>query len=143
MSIDSFLLAFRRFVGQRGVPVTLVSDNARSSAKEITDYLGARKVIWKFIVERAPWWGGFYERLVRSVKRTLKKSIGRSNVNYDQLGTLLVEIEGIINSRSLTYLSDDQDGISGSLCPSHLINGRRLTMNILRLLALISRYLES
>jgi len=48
-------------------------------------------------------------------------------VTYDQLGTLLVEIKGIINSRSLTYMPDDQDGISGSLCPSYLINGRRLT----------------
>lgn len=64
---------------------------------------------------------------MRSVKRSLKKSIGKSHLTYDQLATLLVEIEGIINSRPLTYLSDDQDGIKGSLCPSHLINGRRLT----------------
>ena len=139
MSVDSFLLSFRRFVGQRGLPITLVSDNAKTfqrSSKEIlkiarsqkvNDYLSTRKVAWKFIVERAPWWGGFYERLVRSVKRSLKKSIGKSHVTYDQLGTLLVETEGIINSRPLTYLSDDQDGIKGSLCPSHLINGRRLT----------------
>ena len=46
---------------------------------------------------------------------------------YDQLNTLLVEIEGIINSRPLTYLADDQDGVSSSLSPSHLINGRRIT----------------
>ena len=81
----------------------------------------------EFIVERAPWWGGFYERLVRSVKRSLKKSIGRSNLTHDQLSTLLVEIEGIINSPSMTYLASDQDGVTGSLSPSHLINGRRLT----------------
>ena len=73
MSVDSFLLCFRRFVGRRGLPVTLVSDNAKtfqSSSKEVlkiarsqkvSDYLSSRKVAWKFIVERAPWWGGFYE----------------------------------------------------------------------------------
>ena len=139
LSVNSFLLSFRRFVGRRGLPITLVSDNAktfRTSSKEIlnitrssevNDYLSSRKVTWKFIVERAPWWGGFYERLVRSVKRSLKKSLGRSSLTYDQLATLIVEIEGIINSRPLTYLADDQDGISGSLSPSHLINGRRLT----------------
>lgn len=88
---------------------------------------GKSTIIWVPEVERAPWWGGFYERLVRSVKRSLKKSIGKSNVTYDELGTLLAEIEGIINSRPITYLTDDQDGISGSLSPSHLINGRRLT----------------
>ena len=71
--------------------------------------------------------GWVYEQLVRSVKCSLKKSIGKSHVTYNQLGTLLVEIEGIINSHSLTYLSDDQDRIKGSLCPLHLIYGRRLT----------------
>ena len=138
MSVDSFLLCFRRFVGRRGLSVTLVTDNAKtfqSSSKEmlkiarsreVNDYLNTRKVSWKFIVERAPWWGEFYERLVKSVKRSLKKSIGKSHVTYDQLTTLLIEIESIINSRPLTYLSDDQDGVKGSLCPSHLINGRRL-----------------
>ena len=38
-----------------------------------------------------------------------------------------MEIEGIINSRLMTYLASDQDGVTGSLSPSHLINGRRLT----------------
>ena len=136
--VDSFLLCFRTFVGRRGLSVTLVSDNAKtfqSSSKEIlkiarsrevNDYLSTRKVSWKFIVERTPWWGGFYERLVKSVKCSLKKSIGKSHVTYDQLTTLLIGIESIINSRPLTYFSDDQDGVKGSLCSSHLINGRRL-----------------
>ena len=95
-------------------------------SREVDDYLSTRQVSWKFIVKRAPWWGGFYKRLVRSIKRSLKKSIGKSHVTYDQLTTLLIEIESIINSRPLTYLSNDQDRVKGSLCPSHLINGRRL-----------------
>ena len=139
LSVNSFLLAFRRFVGRRGLPVTLITDNAktfRTSSKEflkiarsseVNDYLGSKRVTWRFIVERAPWWGGFYERLVRSVKRSLRKSIGRSNLTFDQLCTLLVEIEGIINSRPVTYLLSDQEGVTGSLSPSHLINGRRVT----------------
>lgn len=31
----------------------------------------------QLVVERALWWGAFYERLVRSVKNTLKKVIDR------------------------------------------------------------------
>ena len=101
LSVNSFLLAFRRFVGRRGLPVILITDNAktfRTSSKEflkiarsseVNDYLSSKRVTWRFIVERAPWWGGFYERLVRSIKRSLKKSIGRSNLTYDQLHTLL------------------------------------------------------
>ena len=69
----------------------------------------------------------FWERLVRSVKRSLKKSIGRSNLTYEQLNTLIVEIEAIINAHPLTYIADDQDRISGYLSPSHLIYGRRIT----------------
>lgn len=70
LSVSSFLLLFRRFVSRRGLPVTLISDNAktfRAATKEVSkiagsteviDYLRNRRVTWKFIVERVPWWGG-------------------------------------------------------------------------------------
>ena len=71
--------------------------------------------------------GGFWERLIRSVKRSLRKSIGKSRLNYDELNTILIEVEAIINSHPLTYVLDDQGGISDILSPSHLISGRRIT----------------
>ena len=79
-------------------------------------------------MEKAPWWGGFWERLIRSVKRSLKKSIGKGTLNYEELNTILVEVEAIINSRPLTYVLDDQGGISDTLSPSHLIYGRWITV---------------
>ena len=57
----------------------------------------------------------------------MKKSLGRTTLSYDELNTLLVEVESVINSRPLTYVEDDQDGVSYTLSPSHLINGRRVT----------------
>ena len=57
----------------------------------------------------------------------MKKSLGRTTLTYDELNTLLVEIESVVNSRPLTYVEDDQDGLSYTLSPSHLINGRRVT----------------
>jgi len=79
---------------------------------------------WNFVVEKTPWWGGFWEQMVQSVKRCLRKAVGSATLNYDQLNTLLIEIETVINARRLKYISDDQDGATFTLSPSHLINGR-------------------
>ena len=90
-------------------------------------YLATNRVTWKFIADRAPWWGGFWERMVKTVKQSLKKSIGRATLSYDELNTILTEVESIINARPLTYVYDDTESISYPLTPSHLISGRRIT----------------
>jgi len=76
LDVDNFLLALRRFAARRGLPATIISDNAKtfkSSAKEVAkitrspevlSYLANNRTTWKFIVEKAPWWGGFWERLI-------------------------------------------------------------------------------
>ena len=64
---------------------------------------------------------------MQTIKRTLKKVIGRSCLSFKELNTLSVEVEGIVNARPLTYLYDDDlDGINLTLTPSHLIIGCRL-----------------
>ena len=73
--------------------------------------------------------GGFWERLVQSVNHCLRKSLGRSILNFDQLNTLLIEIEYVLNSRPLTYIEDDTGAISYTLSPLHLTYGRRVTNN--------------
>ena len=139
LNVPSFLCAFRRFVGRRGLPSRLLSDNAKtfraaskeimklSRAPEVTTYLTNNRIIWSFIVEKAPWWGGFWERLVRSVKCPLKKVLGRSSLMYDELNTIIIEIESLINARPITYVFDDQESVSYALSPSQLLYGRRLT----------------
>ena len=139
MSEQSFLMMFRRFVSRRGLPATLISNNAKtfkSSSKiilniaraaDVIKHLNNNRITWRFIMERAPWWGGFWERLIRSVKRCLKKCIGRANLTFEQLHTVLVEIEAVINARPLTYVCDDQEGVSQALSPSHLIYGRKIS----------------
>ena len=57
----------------------------------------------KFILPASPWWGGFYERLVRSVKLSLKKVLGKSLLTYEEVETVLCGIERAINGRPLTY----------------------------------------
>ncbi|XP_064472437.1 uncharacterized protein LOC135386462 [Ornithodoros turicata] len=89
-------------------------------------YCAAHRIQWTFIAERAPWWGGFWERLVHSVKDALRKTLGRNSFTFEQLNTILIEIEATINSRPLTYISDDPRDFS-PLCPSHVLVWKRLT----------------
>ena len=138
MSARIFLLAFRRFCGRRGIPSIILSDNAKTfkhCAKEITkivrseevhQYLSNKQILWTFIAEKAPWWGGFWERLVQSVKRCLRKVVGRSTLTLDELTTIIIEIETTLNNRPLTYMHDDNEGLSQALTPASLIYGRRL-----------------
>jgi hypothetical protein len=81
------------------------------------------KVTWKFIVERGPWWGGFYERLMTTTKTPLKKVLGRSTLGLDEMQTVLKEVEAMVNSRPLTFISDDPDEAS-YLTPSSFLIGR-------------------
>lgn len=77
-------------------------------------------------MEGAPWWGGFYERLVRSIKLTLKKMLGRRLVDAAELSTILNEVEAIVNSRPLTFVFNDVSE-STPLSPACFLIGRRLT----------------
>ncbi len=138
LHIETFIKAFRRFCARRGVPNMVISDNAKtykSAAKEVRnlfrsprlrEHMTSNGVKWKFIVELSPWQGGMWERLIRSVKRCLVKVIGRALLKYDELNTILIEVESVINSRPLTYLTDDEEGVAYPLTPSQLINGRNL-----------------
>ena len=132
-------MAFRRFASRRGLPSMLISDNAktfRSASREIQallrsqdvlGHLANNRVTWTFIVERAPWWGGFSERLIKLIKRCLKKIVGRSTLTLEELNTVLIEIEAVINARPITYVYDDEESVSYPLTPSQLISGRQIT----------------
>ena len=68
--------------------------------------------------------GGFFERLkMRCVKRCLKNTLATARLAYEELLTVLIQIEGVLNSRPLTYLCEDG---GEPLTPSHLIVRRRL-----------------
>ncbi|KAJ8912069.1 hypothetical protein NQ315_016758 [Exocentrus adspersus] len=53
------------------------------------------------------WWGGWWERLIRILKDLLRKQLGRAYLTYEELNSVLCECEAIINSRPLTYVTED------------------------------------
>ena len=94
------------------------------SSQKYRNFFLNQKVKRRFNLERAPWWGGFFERMVRCFKRCLKKILKSAKLTYEELLTVVVEIEYVLNSRPLTHVSSE-DRVE-PLTPSHLLTGRRL-----------------
>ena len=76
----TFIRCFKRFISGRGIPKLIVLNNAKtfkSASKslsalfdlvEVQKFLQNLRVTWRFNIEWAPWWGGFFECLICSVK---------------------------------------------------------------------------
>ena len=75
---------------------------------------------WKFIAPKSPWRGGWWERLVKSVKAALRKSLGNKILTRTELETTIHEVESCINSRPLTVVSDDVECVQ-PLTPSQFL----------------------
>lgn len=91
----------------------MISDNgktSKSASKVIQRVLNDPvvrnevHVKWIFNLERAPWWGGMFEWLIKSVKRCLRKIVGRCSLTYKELTTVVTEVEAVLNSRPLTSI---------------------------------------
>ncbi|XP_067260302.1 uncharacterized protein [Chanodichthys erythropterus] len=137
LSTDSFLMALRRFIARRGTPAQLWSDrgtNFRGGERELREayaalapdlqrHLARQKIHFCFNPPSAPHFGGVWEREVRSVKSALYTVLGSQSVAEEVLMTVLLEVEAILNSKPLGYVSSDVADID-PVTPSSLLMGR-------------------
>jgi hypothetical protein len=145
LSSQSFLGALKRFISRRGHVANLYSDNgtnfvgARNELSElgemlksqkferdVIDRLADRTVRWHFIPPHSPHHGGIWEAGIRSVKSHLKRVIGLTSLTYEEMHTVLTQIEACLNSRPLTPISNDPNDLI-ALSPSHFLIGDLLT----------------
>ena len=122
---QSLVLALKRFISRRGTSKLFISNNFSTfKSREVTDFLRHYGISWEFILQKPPWWGGFYEKLIRLTKMSLKKVVGKTRLSYDELVTVICEIENSINSCPLTYLTEEN--YQTPLSPYHLLYGRNI-----------------
>ncbi|KAJ8893608.1 hypothetical protein PR048_006208, partial [Dryococelus australis] len=67
----------------------------------------SQRIQWKLIPPTAAWCGGWGECIVQMVNKLLRRMLGRASLRYEEVSTILREVESVINSRPLTYLSED------------------------------------
>lgn len=137
---ESYLAALNRFIARRGKPSHIYSDNG-------TNFVGASRLIGQFLANNSdticasaaeqgitfhfipahtPHFGGVWESCVRSTKHHLKRILGLAHLTYEEMYTVLVQIESILNSRPLTPISTNPTDLS-CLTPFHFLIGRTQT----------------
>ncbi|XP_067210840.1 uncharacterized protein [Linepithema humile] len=136
---EAFLAAYKRFVSRRGICATLISDcgtnfkgasselqrlfdGASAESQRLSALLAKDGTTWRFNPPSAPHFGGKWESGVKSVKYHLKRVMGETLLTYEELNTLLTQIEAVLNSRPLCPLTDDPDDLS-VLTPGHFLMG--------------------
>ncbi|XP_063766006.1 uncharacterized protein LOC134882305 [Eleginops maclovinus] len=134
---DSFLMSLRRFVSRRGKPHEILCDNGTNfkggdtELKEafqalqpaLKEQLTAQQIAFQYNPPSAPHFGGSWEREIRSIKAALYTVVGAQTVPEEVLRTVLVEIEGILNSKPLGYVSSDVSD-PDPVTPNTLLMGR-------------------
>ena len=136
LEADDFILMLRCFIGRRGKPAEIYSDNGTNfvgacrelqevlaqldQSRSVQNFLLRSSIQWNFIPPNAPHYGGAWERLVRSTKTALKAILKEQCVTENVLRTALIEVEDIINSRPLTYNSSDPNDFT-ALSPNHFL----------------------
>ncbi|XP_049885986.1 uncharacterized protein LOC126380550 isoform X2 [Pectinophora gossypiella] len=147
LTTDTYLACLRRFVSRRGLPSEIYSDNAstfkgaqsqltelyalqssRDHQGKVHDYSAQHGIDFHFIPSYSPTFGGLWEAAVKSTKYHLKRVVQGHLLTYEQINTILVEIECILNSRPLVPLSSSDVNDYSYLTPGHFIIGNALTM---------------
>lgn len=135
MTSQAFLAAFRRFVSRRGHCAQLWSDNGTTfvgAARELKELRAIQNNVasilenqgteFHFIPPHSPNWGGLWEAAVKSTKFHLRRVIGEATLTFEEISTLLTQVEACLNSRPMTVDNSDP-GEPLPLTPGHFLIG--------------------
>lgn len=144
LTSQAFLAALRRFFSRRGQSSHIYSDNGTNfcganaelkrlykhpcdNNKTVVETLAQDEIQWHFNPPSAPHMGGLWEAAVKSTKHHLVRTLKSAKLNFEELATLLCQIEACLNSRPLTPQSSDPESFA-VLTPAHFLVGGCLTL---------------
>ncbi|KAL9976623.1 hypothetical protein ACROYT_G013945 [Oculina patagonica] len=116
---DEFKQKLNAFISRRTRPRIIISDNAKvfkttadwiktiRKSEKLQDYLARENIRWQFNLAKSPWWGGFYERLIKEIKKAMQKTLGRSHLSYEAFESVIMDVERNLNNRPLTEADED------------------------------------
>ena len=94
--------------------------------RKIQSYCQPRQIKWHFIPVQSPHHGGLWEARVREMKRVLMKIIVNHRLYFEDLVTILTDVEATLNSRPITPFEAHEEDGSPALTPGHFLIGRPL-----------------
>ena len=113
-------------IPRKGCPNNVISDIGKNFISDETQSFATNlEINWDLDLTIAPWPGGFFERLVRNTKTLLTKDLQNYKLSYDEMQTVLLEVETILNDCPVTNVYPDE--MENALKPNHLLFGRTLT----------------
>ncbi|XP_059618014.1 uncharacterized protein LOC132262687 [Phlebotomus argentipes] len=139
LSTEAFLAAQRRFRSRRGICQNIYCDNASNFVGAVTSvdpkekrkqllqhqqrvirFMSESGTQFHFIPAYSPTFGGLWERGIGNVKFHLKRVLGDTILTFEELTTVLTEVEALLNSRPLCPLSSEPDDLD-PLTPAHFL----------------------
>lgn len=142
LTTAAFIAALRRFTSRRGLCSDIYSDQgtnfkgasnelprllfkSQQESEELSRSLANDGIQWHFIPPHAPHFGGLWEAGVKSTKHHLRRIMGDAKLTFEEISTILTQIESCLNSRPICPMTNDVEDFE-ALTPGHFLIGTAL-----------------
>lgn len=143
LSTAAFLAALKRFISRRGLCHSIYSDcgtnfigadnelrvnvqrNRQLIEKDVMPFLSNHGIQWHFIPPASPHFVGLWEAGVKSTKYHLRRILHNTTLTYEEMATVLYQVEACLNSRPLAPNTNDPNDFT-ALTPGHFLIQRSM-----------------